>query len=442
MIPSPRDPQYGSLAAADAELERVFDICHGCRRCFNLCPSFHTLFKKIDEKENLPGGRPASSKDVAAEVAALAPSEKDRVVDECYQCKLCYNHCPYTPPHRFAVDFPRLLLRAKAARVRAGGVAWIDKLLARVDLLGKINSRFGPLVNLANRNAVFRWALERVAGIDRRRNLPRFFRETFTRWYARFHLDWRPSPKPKFPRRAALFPTCFVEYNDPNIGRAAVAVLERNGVETFCPAQKCCGMPFLDAGDVDGAARAARENVAALLPAVRRGTPVLVLGPTCSYMLKREYPYLLGTPEADEVAAATRDVCEYLMELRAQNALDTDFAQWPPGQSIAYQIPCHLKAQNIGFKSRDLLSLLPGGTVRLVDRCSAHDGTWSMKTEWFDLSMKTAQKFFDEMSEGRPDWIVSDCPLAGLQLEKGMGRKGLHPVQVLAHAYGLLKAER
>ncbi|MFN3476262.1 MAG: heterodisulfide reductase-related iron-sulfur binding cluster, partial [Candidatus Methylomirabilales bacterium] len=235
--------------------------------------------------------------------------------------------------------------------------------------------------------------------------------------------------------KVILFYTCFVNYNAPEIGKAAVAVLERNGIGVLCPEQRCCGMPFLDGGDIASASANARFNVEQLSPLVREGSPVIVPGPTCSYVLKQEYPLLVEGEEARALAARTYDLCEYLMRLKEEGQLDTSFVK-PMGR-IAYHLPCHLKAQNIGYKSLDLLKLIPGTTVDLIEGCSGIDGTWGLKREYFNLSFQVADRLLKGIREARPDLVVSDCPLAGLQIEQGTERKPLHPIQVLKEAYGL-----
>ena len=368
---------------------------------------------------------------MANPVDALTDADRRQVVDECYECRLCFNHCPYHPPHRYDLDFPRLMLRAKAQRARAEGVRLIDRVLSRVDLLGTAASWAAPVVNWLNRQPLARRVVERLAGIHRGRSLPLFHSRTFREWW-----DWRgPRVRAGAGSQVAVFYTCSVDYNDPDTGKDAVAVLEKQGLEPSCPPQRCCGMPFLDCGDVRRASAAARANVAVLYPLARRGVPIVALGPTCSYMIRQEYPLLLGTEEARVVAARTRDVMEFLSELRRQGRLSKDFAAG--AGKVAYHLPCHLKSQNIGFRSKELLEQLPGTAVSLIDRCSAHDGTWSMKEEYYELSMKYGKKLFDEISALAPDVVASDCPLAAVQIEQGTGRKPLHPVRVVARAYGI-----
>ena len=414
-----RTPQFWDRGDVDGELRRVYDICNGCRRCLPLCPSFKVLFDRIDVDA------------VDGDVEKLPATDVKEVVDLCYQCKLCYNHCPYTPPHRWAVDFPRLMLRARASDARATGVTLQDRMLGNTDLVGKFGSLTAPLSNWMNEFAVHRALLQAVAGIHKNRNLPKFHRETFSKWFGKRKRDAAGRPAS---RRVALFATCTVEYNDPAIGKAAVAVLEHNGVDVSAPAQRCCGMPYLDGGAVDECRALVKDNVRTLAAAVREGRDIVSPGPTCSYMLKQEYPWLDGSDDARLVASHTRDLFEYLAGMHAAGALDTAFTR--PLGDVTYHVPCHLRAQNIGTKSADLLRVVPGTTVNVIERCSAVDGTWGFKKEYYDLSLKVAKPLFDAVNDGGPV-TATDCPLAALQIGQGTGRTARHPIQLLADAYGL-----
>jgi glycerol-3-phosphate dehydrogenase subunit C len=420
-----RKPEFWDRRDVDGELRRVYDICNGCRRCLPLCPSFKVLFDRLDVDA------------VDGDVEKLPPADAKEVVDLCYQCKLCYNHCPYTPPHRWAVDFPRLMLRARASDARAKGVSRQDRMLGNTDLVGTVGSLTAPLSNWMNELSAHRALLQAVAGIHKDRHLPRFHRETFSKWFGktRPRSTARSGDAPARPaRRVALFATCTVEYNDPAIGRATVAVLEHNGVDVSLPSQRCCGMPYLDGGAVDECRALIRDNVRTLAAAVRDGRDIVSPGPTCSYMLKREYPWLDGSEDATLVGAHTRDLFEYLAALHAEGALDTGFVR-PLGE-VTYHVPCHLRAQNIGTKSADVLRAIPGTTVNVVERCSAVDGTWGFKKEYYELSLKVAKPLFDAVTAGA-GLTATDCPLAALQIGQGTGRTANHPIQLLADAYGL-----
>ena len=262
---------FWDQSQVEADLKRVFDICNGCRRCYNLCPSFNDLFSRLD-RESVDG-----------DAEKLSTGDLGTVTDLCYQCKLCFNHCPYTPPHRWDVDFPRLMFRSKAVQVKRDGQSLQDRFLGQTDLIGRLGTFFAPVVNWANRNPFNRWLMEKILGIHRERILPSYASETFHRWF-----DKRGTKTlSESGKKVALFYTCSVNYNEPDIGKAAVKVLEKNGIRVVCPEQICCGMPFLDGGDVKATQRNARANIDSLHALVKQGYDVVVPGPTCSYMLKR-----------------------------------------------------------------------------------------------------------------------------------------------------------
>ena len=425
MTYSPLDTHYFDPAMLKLELDRVFDICAGCRMCFNLCPSFPALFNSADRYNN--------------EVRELTAEETDRVVDTCYQCKICYVKCPYTPDdgHEFQLDFPRLMQRAKAVRVKRTGLAWRERLLGNPDLLGRLAAKVPWLVNLGNRLAINRRLMHALLGVHRNKLLPNFHGVTFMRWFKRerskLKLDGANG-------KVFYFPTCFVNYNAPEVGQAAVEVLTRNGVTLECGYEQCCGMPALDGGDVARAQRLARANIAQLKPWVERGYAVLVTNPTCSMMMRKEYVGLVGGEDAKALAEHVMDPNEYLSTLRRAGKLDLAFRS-TPGR-IAYHVPCHLRAQNIGYRSRDMMAAIGGSTeVELVAECCGHDGTWAMKREYFMMSLEAGRKAFDGMKEraasgnGRTGIMTTDCPLAAIQFQQATGVKPLHPLQVLARAY-------
>ena len=407
-------PGFRDPAALATESARVYDICAGCRRCYNLCPSFTHLLDAIDGHDG--------------EIQGLSPEEDRRTVDLCFGCKLCYPLCPYTPPHRWAVDFPLLMQRATIVRADREGISLRDRVLGNPELLGRLGSAFARVANWANRNRVLRWGMEKALGVDRRRRLPRYGRR-FSRWFR------RQAPPSGVGRsgRVALFYTTPVEFNAPGIGVAAVRVLWRSGVEVACPPQVCCGMPALDGGDVAGATRRARRNLESLGRAVAAGYDVVVPGPTCSRMLKHEYPRLVPGPATEQVVARVHDLSEYLVKLHGEGKLDRMFAA-PLGR-VAYHAPCHLRVQEIGFKARDVLLLVPGTTVGVLERCTGMDGTWGFKSEFYDASLAVARPLLRDLEAMGPDLVVSDCPLAALQIEQARGGRVYHPVEALLAAY-------
>jgi len=407
----------------EKETLRIYEVCDGCRRCFNLCPSFNTLLDRIDVYEG--------------DVAKLTPTDHHQVVDECYYCKLCFNHCPYTPPHHYAIDFPHLMVAWKKRLATERGVSWRDRWLIRTDTIGRLASSFASLVNSLLTNRLVRRILEAIAGVHQDRQVLHFSNETFPRWFSR-----RATPHTSDPpvRKVALFSSCLVNYQATDVGKATVQVLEKNGVEVVVPEQRCCGMPSFDIGDTQAIQEAARGNVASLYPWVMKGYDVVVPTASCSLMLKREYPELQRDEQTKQVAERTFDVCEYLIAMKKSGQLATDFTH-KPGR-VAYQIPCHLRDQNIGFKSKELMECA-GAQVELIEQCSGHDGAWSAKVEFFPLSMKIAGKAVRAVEQAQPDLVASDCPLSGLQLDQAgasthaKGRNAQHPIQIVRDAYGL-----
>jgi len=412
------EPKYWDHAGLDKELERVYDICHGCRLCFNLCPSFPALFDAIDEKDG--------------DVRSLSKAETWRVIDLCYGCKLCEVKCPYTPRegHEFQLDFPRLMTRAKSIRAKEQGVPLREKLLGNPDLLGKVGTLSPGLANWGCRQKFQRVMMEKLLGIHRDKMLPDFAAETFDTWLQRNPLPAAPDQPAA---KVALFPTCFVNYYNPGPGQAAIKVLAKNRCDIKCPQQNCCGMPAIDGGDIDFARKQARANVESMLPLVRQGYQVAAINPTCSLTMRLEYPTLLDGDEVKEFSAAVVDPHEVLWRLKQENLFNRDF-RTTPGK-IAYHVPCHLKAQSIGFRSRDLMRIIPGAAIATVDACTAHDGTWAMKKEYFELSMKAGAKAFNGMREADANVMATDCPLAAVQIHQATGIRPIHPLEVLARAY-------
>ncbi|MBS0183966.1 MAG: hypothetical protein JSS39_16380 [Nitrospira sp.] len=411
----------------EKETLRIYEVCDGCRRCFNLCPSFNTLLGRIDAYEG--------------DVAGLTPADHHQIVDECYYCKLCFNHCPYTPPHHYEIDFPHLMVAWKKHLGAERGVRLRDRLLIMTDMIGKLGSATASITNRLLENRLVRSLLERVMGIHRDRRLLHFSGETFPRWFGRRTKTTTADPPVC---KVALFASCLVNFQATDVGKATVQVLEKNGVQVVVPEQRCCGMPSFDIGDTQAIQQAVRSNVASLYPWVLKGYDVVVPTASCSLMLKREYPELHRDEQTRQVAERTFDVCEYLMAMKKAGQLVADFTK-KPGR-VAYQIPCHLRDQNIGFKSKELMEYA-GAQVEVIEQCSGHDGAWSAKTEFFSLSMKIARKAVRAIEQTPADLVASDCPLAGLQLEQAgasahaRGKAALHPIQIVRDAYGLSSQE-
>ena len=419
-------PEYWDTQALDKELRRQYDVCNSCRLCFNLCPGFPTLFVHFDSEE------------VDTDPDKLTREQVGEFVDLCYNCKLCFIKCPYTPPHKFLIDIPRLVMRARAVVAREDGVDVRERILSSPVAVGRLSSLVAPVVNWANSNKLNRSLLEKFLGVHRSKILPKFHTQTFERWFKK-NVGRSTFRSVSSGPKVAIFHTCVVNYNEPQIGRALVRVLEKNQAEIVDPpGQHCCGMPDLDSGRIEDALEYFRQNVGLLLPYVRDGFDIVVPEPTCGMMLKKEYAdYLQGEEHerAVEVSKRVYDLSEYLVKLNNEGRLNCDF-DVQVGR-VAYHRPCHLKYQAIGQKSVDLLRLA-GAEVVIIDRgCSGHDGTWAMKKEYFDLAQKVARGLHRGVNESGAETIATDCSLAGLQITQGTSKQTVHPVEVLARAYGI-----
>ncbi len=429
----PKHPKYLDEADVRGELTRVYDLCHGCRLCFKFCTSFPTLFQMIDAHDDQDAGR-------------LTPAQQDQVVDECFQCKLCYINCPYIPElHEWALDFPRLMLRTDAMRtvnkqmsVRSRAT---NSMMGRTDLLGTVGTIAAPLANKvigAKEGSVVRKAVEKVTGVSAVRLLPPYARQRFSTWFKK-----RPKLRiAKRQGRVALFPTCLVEYQNPAIGQDLVKVYERNGIEcSITDDVSCCGAPWLHSGDVEQFTKVAKKNVASLAATIRKGKDIVVPQPTCGYVLKKDYVDYVGGADAELVAAHTFDAAEYLMRVHKGEgtSLDVDFGGFVPA-TVTYHTPCHLKAQNIGLKSRDLIKLT-GAKVKLVQQCSGIDGMWGLRAENASISLGIAKKLGDEVRKANGDVVAGDCHLANTAITEQTGETPLHPLQLIARAYGIPEEE-
>ncbi len=415
------------------ELERVFDICHGCRRCVNLCTAFPKLFDLVDESPTL-------------EVDGIDKKDYREVIDRCYLCDMCYmTKCPYVPPHEWNVDFPHLMLRAKAIKFRKGEVSFRDKLLSSTDALGKLASIpvVVRMVNAANSAASVRKAMDSVLGIHKDRVLPEYDSAKF-RTTAKPKAEFQVKDGRQTPGKVAIFATCYVNYNEPGIGHDLLKVLAHNEVPSFIVEKEaCCGMPKLELGDLEAVARNKEINIPVLARLAREGYALLAAVPSCTLMFKQELPLMFpGDTDVKAVAEAMYDPFEYLVLRNKDGLLKKEFSR-ALGR-VSYHIPCHLRVQNMGQKTRELLEMIPDTTVTTVERCAGHDGTWGVKSEFFEQSMKIGRPVFRMMSDAKPDYISSDCAIAGRHIQQGInagesgkGTQKQHPITLIRIAYGL-----
>jgi glycerol-3-phosphate dehydrogenase subunit C len=396
--------------------------------CVGYCGSFPLLFSAIDRE--IEAGRAEGAETVRAETIRA-------VADHCWQCKLCYIKCPYTPDEGAyeLLDFPRLMAREKAVRARREGVPLVDRILGEPAAIGKAS--VGPqarLANLVNANRLLRKVAERATGISAEFPLPPIATEGFSRW----HEEHEPHSAAGTNGSVVLFPTCYGEHNFPRVPAAATRVLERNGYAVELPeGLTCCGMPNLDGGDVEAAKRKIEANVALLWPHVEAGRTIVVPGPTCGYTMKKEWAGYVDTKATRAVAAATRDLMEFLDGLRREKKLNRDFARGYG--KIAYHASCHLRAQKIAVPGARVLSALPDTEVRIIERCSAVDGTWGMKAAFYEEGRRYAKRLSDDIRAGQEDEgetaVVTDCSLAALRILKENELTARHPIELLADAY-------
>ena len=432
-----RDPSFYDPAALEKELERVFDICHGCRRCFSLCNAFPTLFDAVD-------GSPEG------EVAGVDKKVYWEVVDHCYLCDMCFmTKCPYVPPHPWNVDFPHLMLRAKAQRARAGGLTAGERLLAATDAVGAIAGIpvVAELVNAVNASSAGRALLEKTLGVDRTAPLPKYHARSARSRLAALGTTAEPGkPQAPAPRptagttgRVALFTTCYGNRNAPGLDEDLTAVFRHNGIEVrLLASERCCGMPRLELGDLEGVARLKEHNIPVLAAAVEAGFDLVAPIPSCVLMFKQELPLMYpGDALVRHVAEHMFDPFEYLMLRHRAGLLRTDFSR--PLGKVSYHVPCHLRVQNLGLKTREALELVPGTTVEPIERCSGHDGTYGLKKRFRAASVKIGRPVVQRVESARADHYASDCPMAGRQIESGLAeaREPEHPLTLLRMAYGL-----
>ena len=424
-----KNPDFYNEASLNQEMERVFDICQGCRRCVNLCTAFPRLFDLIDES-------------TTGELDSVNKNQYWEVVDRCYLCDMCFmTKCPYVPPHEWNIDFPHLMLRAKAAKYKSQGAGFRDKLLSSTDLMGKLATIpvVVQTVNTINKTPVTRKLMDSMLGIHADRKLPEYTAKKF-RENATPNDTFPVKDGARTPGKVAIYATCYINYNEPGIGHDLLKILEHNEIPA-CLVEKeaCCGMPKLELGDLEAVEKLKNKNIPHLLKLTQAGYAILSAVPSCTLMYKQELPLLFPDDEAVQaVAAATFDPFEYLALRNQDNLLKTDFKK--PLGNVAYHIPCHQRVQNIGKKTRDILQLIPDTTINVVERCSGHDGTWGVKSEHFADSMKIGRPVFKQMAASDPDYISSDCAIAARHIEQGIGEskaQKLHPLTLLHMAYGI-----
>ncbi len=430
------DPDFYDPAKIDEELRRVFDICHGCRRCFNLCDSFPKLFDLIDESES-------------GELDTVDSADLKPVIDACTLCDMCFMvSCPYVPPHEFNLDFPHLMLRYRATEIRQGKTGGLEKELSKTDRNGKLAGLAPGIANWASAtgNSLTRPILENLAKVHREADLPKFHGKTFA-LRAKQSSPEVNRDAPAHGRKAVLYATCFVNYNNPGIGEAARAVLAKNGVETEVVYPACCGMPQLERGEIEEVAVKARRIAAELKPWIERGYDVIALTPSCALMLKFEWRLLLpGDADIESLARATSDITQYVVDIAKNEGLAEGLREI--GGGVALHMACHARAQNIGAQAAQMLRLIPETKVSVIERCSGHGGSWGIMKQNFETALKVGKPAARQAAKSGQVYLASECPLAGAHILQAIDRLDLedkpgfkasqHPIELMAQAYGLV----
>jgi len=428
-----QNPEFYDFDKIEAEMERVFDICHGCRRCFNLCDSFPKLFDLVD---NGPTG----------EMDGVKKDDYKQVADACTLCDLCFmTKCPYVPPHEFNLDFPHLILRYRAAEAKAKGVPFVPGQLTQMDRNGTLAQPVAGLVNWGSKkgNGLTRPLLEKAAGIDAKADLPAFASKSFTA-KAKDEPVIVNRSAPAFGRKAVIYATCFVNYNQVSTGDAARRVLAKNGVEAEVVYPACCGMPHLEQGQIGKVAGQAEKIAAIMVQWIDKGYDVITLTASCGLMFKFEWPLILpDNADVKKLAASTYDIDQYVVDIAKKEGLAEGLQPVDGGVTVHHA--CHARAQNMGNKAAEMLRLIPGAKVGVIERCSGHGGTFGVMKPTHDVAMKVGKPVAQAAIKNGHDYIVSDCPLAAKHIRQGMEAAGAskipdrthHPIEIMAKAYRL-----
>ena len=425
-----KDPEFYNEEKLFAEMERVFDICHGCRRCVSLCNSFPTLFDLVDESETM-------------EVDGVDKKDYAHVVDHCYLCDLCYlTKCPYVPPHEWNVDFPHLMLQAKAVQHKNGESKLRDRILTSTDKVGNLAGIpvVAEVVNAVNKNKLARNILDLTLGVHPQAIVPEYHSNTLRKRVKKYKpVDYKAEACGRTTGKVALFATCYCNRNTPDIGEDLIRLLQHNGIEVkLVEQEQCCGMPKMELGDLEAVERSKEFNIPQLAKVVEEGWDIIAPIPSCVLMFKQELPLLFPEDEqVRKVQEAFFDPFEYLMLRHKAGKLSTDFKN--SLGNVSYHVPCHQRVQKIGMKTKEVLALVPDTNIDVIERCSGHDGTYAVKSEYHDISMKICRPVVNKIKQAQVDHYISDCPMAGDQIQNGL-KDGSHaesPFTLLCHAYGL-----
>ena len=424
-------PEFTDESILDDELRRVFDICHGCRRCFNLCESFPKLFDLIDDSKS-------------GELDSVSSNDFKPVVDACTLCDMCFmTKCPYVPPHEFNLDFPHLMLRYRATERKKGKKNFVDDQLTELDRNGKFLSKFSDLANWSSstKNKITRPVMEKLLKIDKEAKLPKYYKNTFVK-NQETDLPKKPIQK-NFIDKVAIFPSCFVNYNNPNIGDLTQRLLTRLNIESKVIYEGCCGMPQLEGGNIEAVAEKATKMAILAKPLIKDGYKIVSIIPSCSLMLKFEWPLILPNNEDIKLLSeSTFDVCEYLVDFYKEKKIKSEVISLPKDSGVTVHISCHSRAQNIGHKAVELLKIIPNIKIDVIERCSGHGGSWGVKKDNFSMAIKVGKPVARKVIQNENKYLVSECPLAGVHVEQGVEKLNKnfslntlsHPIELFALA--------
>ena len=414
------NPNFTDEKLLDDELRRVFDICHGCRRCFNLCESFPKLFDLIDESKS-------------GELDTVKSKDFKPVVDACTLCDMCFlTKCPYVPPHEFNLDFPHLMLRYRVLERTKKENSIVDDQLTKTDRNGKFFSKFSNLANWSTKtsNKITRPIMEMLLRIDKEAELPKFYKNTLMEIIQKDKHSFTVSSKEK----VVIFPTCFVNYNNPNLGVIASKLFQKLGIDHEFFYEACCGMPQLEGGDIKSVSEKAKKTSSKLKKYIDDGYKVISIVPSCSLMIKYEWPLLV--PDSDDIkylSQNTYDICEYLVKFIQENSLSELIKPIDNHESITLHISCHSRAQNIGQKATELLRMIPNLKLDVIERCSGHGGSWGVKKNNFQMALKVGKPVSRKAIQNKNKYIVSECPLAGTHIKQGMDKIEKNDTEALSH---------
>jgi len=425
------NPKFYEEQSLFKELERVYNLCHGCRRCVNLCNAFPTLFDLVDES-------------LTMEVDKVDKKDYWKVVDHCYLCDLCYQtKCPYTPPHKWNIDFPHLMLRAKTVKYQQGKVSAREKILSSTDAIGKLASIpvIVNTVNASNKSPFLRKILDKALGLHPEAAVPEYHSNTLHKRLRGKGDNQEAEAKPSEDTngRVAIFATCFGNYNRPDIGEDLFDILKHNQIPVQLIGRKrCCGMPKLELGDLQAVAKAKEHNIPYLAKLVDEGWDIMAHIPSCVLMFRQELPLMF--PDEEQVRKVSNmifDPFEYLMLRHKHGLLNTDFKQ--SLGTVAYHVACHQRVQKIGLKTRDCLQLVPDTEVKVIERCSGHNGTYGIKTNYYETAKKICRPVVHKVKQSNADYYGSDCPMAGKFIEHVLADRSTveHPISLMRKAYGI-----